>query len=252
LPSLLPLLEAAAADLLHDFVLRLQERRPNLGAAVLPIGLAAACYAGPGSPLSTVKGLGPRLSEADLRLLEDFFSAREAQPTLEIAPWMDADSLALLKAHGYAVVGEEDVMLRSTSGQIQTAEAERLEDCETWAAIVSEVFAGEVRPEWVDLGVALASIDGAVNLGVRVDGEVAAVGQLIPGLRVATLACDATREPYRQRGLQTQLILARLGVAAELGLLWATSEVAPGSGSQRNYERCGFTKAYTRQHWRKE
>lgn len=238
MPSLVPLLEAAAADVLRSY------------GPCLSVGLAAACYAGTGSPLTTVKGLGPRIGEVELAEIEAFYANWGASPVLELAPWVDEASLALLRARGYTVMGEEDVMLRAT-GEGSTAEAETIQDVDAWAHGLALAFNGEVNEFWMDLGVSIGSIEGSRLVGIREDGELVAMAQLVPGLRVATFCCDGTVEKARGKGYQKQLIEARLGMARELGLGWCTSEVAPGSGSQRNYVRCGFEKVYTRQHWKK-
>ena len=55
---------------------------------------------------------------------------------------------------------------------------------------------------------------------------------------------DGTDPAERGRGVQTALITGRLE-ALPAGTL-VTAEVAPGSGSERNYLRCGFQIAYER------
>ncbi len=250
MPDLTPLLEAAAADLLEDFALTYAPLRPEAGVEARRFGLAVACAAGPGNPLSTVKGLGPSLSPRSLDELEDFYRAKGLAPAFEVAPWMNASSLALLSQRGYQVVAEEDVMLRSTADPL-AGEAETGCPRDEWARAVSEGFFGPDAGRWLDLGVAMAALPGAELFVRRVDGEIAAAAQAVRGLRVATFACDVTREAFRGRGLQQALIAARVRCAAAWGSQWCTSEVAPGGASQRNYERCGFAKVYTRQHWKK-
>jgi GNAT superfamily N-acetyltransferase len=250
MPSLIPLLEAAAADLLEDFAISLSQRRPELGVECRRFGLAVACAAGPENPLSTVKALGPALPAGTLDELEAFFESKGVPPALELAPWMEPEAWELLTARGYVVAAEEDVMLRAT-GQAGEGVAETVENDEEWARLLSVVFWGEEAERWVDLGLALARMPAVDLFGLRVDGQLAAVAQLVRGLRVATFAGDGTLQAYRGQGLQRRLIEARLARAAKMQIPWCVSEVAPQSGSQRNYERCGFTKIYTRQHWKK-
>lgn len=242
MPSLIPLLEAAAADLLEGYAAGRAE--------CLRVGLAAACYAGVANPLTTVKGLGPRIGEPELAEVEDFYAKWGASPVLELAPWVDEASLELLRARGYAVIGEEDVMLRAT-GDGSEVEVESVKDVSVWARGLALAFNGEVNEFWMDLGVSMGNIEGSRLVGVWEEGELVAMAQLVPGLRVATFCCDGTLEAARGKGYQRRLIEARQGIAQELGLGWCTSEVAPGSSSQRNYVRCGFEKAYSRQHWKK-
>jgi hypothetical protein len=56
----------------------------------------------------------------------------------------------------------------------------------------------------------------------------------------------ATSSSSRGRGAQRALIEGRLQTVAATAIVAA--EVAPGSGSERNYLRCGFRVAYTRSH----
>ena len=64
---------------------------------------------------------------------------------------------------------------------------------------------------------------------------------------VVIFANDATVPEARARGAQKALIEERLE-AVPAGMI-VTAEVAPGSGSERNYLRCGFRIAYARAHW---
>ena len=49
-----------------------------------------------------------------------------------------------------------------------------------------------------------------------------------------------------QAGERLKLIAARLNEAVARGCDLATAATLPGSGSQRNYERCGFEVVYTK------
>jgi hypothetical protein len=69
----------------------------------------------------------------------------------------------------------------------------------------------------------------------------------VPYNDVVVFGNDATLPTARRHGAQTALIEARLNATPE-GVI-ATAEVAPGSGSERNYLRCGFVVAYTRSHY---
>lgn len=254
MPSLVPILEAAAADLLHHYTAALRATTPGSTAECLALGLAAACYAGVGHPLTTVKGLGPRLTAAELSELENFYGQWNATPVLELAPWLDPASFSLLESRGYQRIGEEEVMLRAT-GTVDhpaTTSVEIVEDVPAWARSLALAFHGEANDFWLALGLSMGHIAGSRLLGVREQDELLACAQLVPGLRIATFCCDGTLESARGRGYQRLLIEARLSLAQELGLAWCTSEVAPGSTSQRNYQRCGFEKVYSRQHWSRQ
>jgi hypothetical protein len=62
---------------------------------------------------------------------------------------------------------------------------------------------------------------------------------------VVMLFGGTTLPSARERGAQRALIDARLDAAARQGATLAISVAAPGSGSERNLRRAGFTCAYT-------
>ena len=68
----------------------------------------------------------------------------------------------------------------------------------------------------------------------------------------AGLAGDCTLEGFRNRGLQSELILHRMIDARARGCDLAMACVLPGSSSHRNYERAGFRLAYMRVNVRRE
>jgi GNAT superfamily N-acetyltransferase len=62
----------------------------------------------------------------------------------------------------------------------------------------------------------------------------------------AMLNGDATLPGFRNKGVQTALLHARLRRAAEAGCDLAVIEASPGGTSERNQQRLGFHVAYTR------
>jgi hypothetical protein len=64
--------------------------------------------------------------------------------------------------------------------------------------------------------------------------------------RLAALFSSSTRLPFRGRGIQNGLVVARLKAAASAGCTTASVLATPGSVSHRNLERAGFRVAYTR------
>jgi GNAT superfamily N-acetyltransferase len=80
----------------------------------------------------------------------------------------------------------------------------------------------------------------------KVDGQPAGGGTLSIRAGVAGLFGASTLPAYRNRGVQTALLNARLARAAELGCNLAACLAQPGSSSQRNVARQGFQTLYTR------
>jgi GNAT superfamily N-acetyltransferase len=221
-------LEEQAAETLRRFA------RVYPGAAMMEVAGGVALYSGPGSPINVVKGM-KRLPDAkELAAVEAFFASFGLDCTLELSPGLEPE--------GYEKVAEEDVMFRPVAAT--GVGAETVEDPEGLAKFLCEVFGA-------DLGDAFLRIEDLTAFAVRHGGLYMASGQLIGFGDIALLAGDATGEAWRGKGLQRQLIEARVQRAYERRLRWATAEVQPNSTSQRNYMRCGFVVLYTRTHWTK-
>ncbi len=84
------------------------------------------------------------------------------------------------------------------------------------------------------------------DVWVAMDGEaIVAYGMATTVDSVAYLGGAATAEPYRNRGIQSALIRARLQDAVKRGSEIAVSETLSMLGSSlRNLQRAGFTIAY--------
>lgn len=210
-------------------------------------GVAADC--GAGSPLSVVKGMEGGVGAAELRRVVDFYAERRLAAIVEIAPWVEEESAEALAELGFEKIAMEDLMAREAGDGGE--DVPECADVEEWARMLSLAFFGEVTEEWMAIGRMVFSVGGGVNVGVWRDGLLAAGANITLLDGVALFAGDATLERYRGRGLQQLLIRGRMRRAWEGGCGWFHCEVVPGSGSQRNYERCGFTRAYSRFHYRK-
>ena len=86
----------------------------------------------------------------------------------------------------------------------------------------------------------------------RVDGELAGGATMAIRNGVAGLFGASTLPAFRTRGVQTALLHKRLARAAEAGCDLAVSLALPGSASQRNIVRQGFSVLYTRVKFEKE
>src|SRR4029077_5167416 len=80
----------------------------------------------------------------------------------------------------------------------------------------------------------------------RVDGKIAGGATVALRGRIAGLFGASTLPAFRNRGVQTALLEARMQRAAEQGCELAMSIALPGSTSQRNITRRGFRTLYTR------
>ena len=251
----LELVEEAAAQNLLDFVEAMRRVAPDLGASAASCGDGVAAFLGVGSPLTTVKGVGSNLGDEEIEAAEAFFRGCGAgRATFELTPWISSESHELLARRGYRVVDREDVVVRSpepSSADPDRAVAQVSEH--DWPALQLQVNDESPSAEWRALAGACAVLPNAIRVGIRdSDGVWLACGQLVPAGQVGFFANDATLTSARKKGAQTALILARMKAAATRPFAFLAAEVAPGSTSERNYQRCGFDIAYTRAHYARE
>jgi hypothetical protein len=241
-------IEHAVAGNLQDLVAAYRVVAPGAGAACIEVAGGVAGYTGIGSPLTTVKGTTSHLSPRDLDAIESFFEDRHATATIETAPWLSEESAHALRDRGYGVVGREDVVA-TISGAGLPAPVLRVEavPSHAWAEIQRR---GSEWPEdgpVEDLVIAASRLPRAQLYGVSDKGRWIACAQSVSYMGVVIFGNDATLPDARRRGAQTALIQERLR-ALPAGTI-AMAEVAPASGSERNYLRCGFRIAYTRLHY---
>lgn len=246
-------LEPAAARNLRDFVAGYRLADPSMTAEAVPCAGGWAGFTGKKSPLTTVKGAGPEISAKDIEAAVKFFAAHGAPAAIfELAPWVSAESVQRLLRDGLVPAGEEVVVYRELRCDVQDIRLPVVEmPPEEFAPMMCDTFGFSDELAYRILAKAAALISGAVNLGVPgEDGRWIACAQLVPAGDVAILGCDGTLPAARGRGAQTSLILDRVRRATESGFRFAVAEVAPGSGSERNYLRCGFERAYVRTHYK--
>jgi GNAT superfamily N-acetyltransferase len=119
---------------------------------------------------------------------------------------------------------------------------------------VSQGFAEQfaVTQELLDVMHMFALGSGSECYLARVDGKVAGGATLSVRSGVAGLFGASTLPAFRNRGVQTALLHARLARAAANGCDVAVSLARPGSVSQRNIVRQDFRVLYTRVKFEKE
>ena len=229
------------------------EQQP--GAAMLEAGGGIALFQGAESPLTQVVGLGLNgaVGEGELRAIEDFFRARGARVAIDLCPLADAGLVELLGLRGYRATEFNNVLARALASveTVPTPRSRRAlpEESELWAHTVGHGFfeQAELTGEEMDVGRAIFAMAGSrCYLTVSETGESAGGGAMAICGGLATLFADSTVPRFRRQGLHRELIAARVNEAAALGCDLAAATTAPGSGSQRNYERMGFQVVYTK------
>ena len=224
-------------------------------AALLEVAGGLAVFAGAESPLTYAAGIGlyGPVHRSEVDRMEAFYHTRGALPAVDLCPLADPGLIDILADRGYRPTEFHNLLVKPLLGaEIHPASRSReisAGEGELWCRVVGRGFFEhmELTGEEMDVGRAIVSMPGAhCFLAVSETGEAAGGGALSLRDGLAVLFADGIVESCRRRGLHRDLILARLGVARARGCDFATASAAPGSASQRNYERSGFQVAYTK------
>jgi GNAT superfamily N-acetyltransferase len=210
-------------------------------------------FAGAGSPLTqaVALALGQEITAAELDQVEALLGLEPGPMQIETCPFTHPTLLALLAQRGYRISEFQQVLARTieapsagSSGldirPIQAGEEER------WARGILEAFmnGAPMDPAFLQIMLPVTRAQGTTCFAAWIDGELAGGGTVAIHDGIATLSGAGIRRQFRQRGLQTALIRARLEFAARHGCTVASSSTGPGTTSQRNLERQGFRIAY--------
>jgi GNAT superfamily N-acetyltransferase len=242
-------------------------RRGGCAAFVMGLRGGVACFAQPGAPLNKVAGLGfggapgPDAMEA----VERAYAERNSPVQVELSNLADPSVGALLTARGYRLVGFENVLglaLAARPPEPATPAAITVARCqpqerERWIDIAVEGFAApdeQGRPSHesfsrkviADAITALTGGPGFSLLLARDQGIPAGAASFRMADGVAQLTGAATLPAHRRRGVHTALLAARMAEAAAAGCDVAVVTTQPGSKSQENAIRNGFSLLYTR------
>lgn len=226
-----------------------------------------AVYASPGSPLNKVLGLGlgTPVTDADLDAIESFYSGYGSPVTIELCPLAAPDVPARLSKRGYIVQAFENELARAVpqtpldardrSGALRVVEATDA-DREIWLDVVARGFAlGESAAATDAADPAVVATGRAMMKGflhpaitrylVWIGNEPAGGGSTWVQDGVVGIAGTTTLAAFRRRGVQSALVAHSVNDAFGKADL-AIASTAPGSFSQRTFERLGFQVLYTR------
>ena len=263
--ALARLIEQAECDLVAAAGEQAVERLPE--AFVRRIAGGAAVFAGAGAPWNKMAGLGFEgiPSDEELTLVESEFRQRGAPLQGEVSTLADPALADLLTRRGYRLRGFENVLGRRLTAQATRAQGETqveimaasetdlwidtmitgFEHADTQGVPSHESFAREVLERVMR---ELAGVPGFRGYLARRQAEIAGGAGLRVSGSVALLCGAATLPAHRRRGVQTQLLEARLSDAAQAGCDLAVVTTQPGSKSQENAQRQGFSLLYARAH----
>jgi len=233
---------------------------------VLPLGSGLSVWAGAGSPLDKVVGVGMDgdFADAELDEVEQAFADRDTPVQFEVSTLADPAVVDRLTRRGYVLVGFENVLgLRlDPDRRAQVADGVEIHDVgqadfDTWSSVVVDGFAtpdtqGVASHEDFPREIIeraqrdLSATPGFAASLARIGGTPAGGASLRCSEGIAQLCGAATLPEFRRRGVQASLLATRLASAAAAGCDLAVVTTGPGSKSQQNVQRLGFQLLYAR------
>jgi GNAT superfamily N-acetyltransferase len=256
-------IELAEAEAAIACAERLKAAQGDGAGAVASVGGGFAVYCGASSPVTQAVGLGLNgaVSTEEFDRLEEFYFSRKEPVRVETCPMADGSLIEHYRERGYHVSEFSNVMVRPVEKTASAAlpagiEVQKVADGEIdlWTLTVAQGFAEHFPVTQEILSVMRMFADGKKTecYFARVDGKIAGGATLALRGRIAGLFGASTLPQFRNRGVQTALLHARMQRAAEQGCELAMSIALPGSASQRNITRRGFRTLYTRVKFERE
>jgi len=236
------------------FVRAMQSRGSGEGAAWLEIGGGIASFAGVGAHLTQAFGLGLNgpVEESDLDTLVRFYQSRSTAVAVEVCNLADTSLANGLVERGCRIDEHTHVLARSLDApavsripsEVRIVDDEILEE---WCDVVTMGFTeGAVDPLLRDLLLVFFAQSNSDCYAAYRDGRIVGGGTVFFVDDLAILGGASTIMESRRRGVQNDLLAARLARAAERGSTLAIVSTSPGTTSQRNALRAGFSILYAR------
>lgn len=236
-----------------------QKLRPEIGAAEEEICGGHMVFAGLGSPIgrATATGLDRPFTAGDLHRIEQFYRERKAPSQVDLTPMHPPEVFEMFKERDYAIAELNNVLYRKLDEAEEfpappaRCEIRRSpqEEAEVTGSIVESAFFPDGAPEaFRGLVTPLYQMENALAFVAAIDGKPVACGTglVIPEQKVFALCGAGTLANFRERGLQTALLRARMAAAVKAGCEYAVVVTQGGTTSQRNAERLGFRVAYSK------
>jgi hypothetical protein len=247
-------------------IARLDEARQSHGVARVadvaePLAGGFLCFAGLGSWANQAFGLGMTscVEDAQIDRLVDFYQSRGVEPRVEVCPHAHESLVRGLADRGFVVREFKNVLALDLrvrladppeAGGIEIGRVDPTDAGQVarFAAIRCEGFGVDDPELAARLDRRSLSLPNVHGWLASVDGQIAAAGACdIDSKRgIAGLFGATTLAPYRRRGCQLTLMLARLRAARDAGCRFATVHSEPHIGTARNAQRLGFQVLYTK------
>jgi ribosomal protein S18 acetylase RimI-like enzyme len=260
-------IEAAEARLSRALGEAVVTSRPDVQPFVEDVDGGVAVYTGPSSPMNKMIGIGfGGIPQADrLRQVEELFSARNAPLQAEVSTLADPAVAAQLTRRSYVLQGFENVLGRALIADDGAAPVDETitialmneSETERWldAAVTSfmHLDAEGVQPQPLPPREELEGplrdltrVSGFLRYCAWIKAQLAGVASLRIDNGVAQLCGAGTLPQFRRRGVQRRFLQHRLAEARAAGCDVAVMTTQPGSKSQENGHRQGFTLLYSR------
>lgn len=265
--SLARRIEQADAGLVRTVARAAARRVPEADLVIHEMHGGVAAYVEPGSPYNKAAGFGFEgvPPAGALAALERAFAARNAPLQFEVSSLADPALVKTLTARGYELVAFENVLgipidASAPSGALPpgvriTAAGE--DEAALWIDTMADAF---LTPDVYDGPAAQESIPRDVLTRIFADSVAAGFDRYIAwrGEEAAGAAtfraeggiaqfCGAATMPeHRRNGVQSALLAHRAREAARRGCDVGVVTTTPGSTSQANVQKAGFSLLYVR------
>jgi ribosomal protein S18 acetylase RimI-like enzyme len=258
-------IDAAEADLTAGMARAAAARQPDAVFAT-PLRGGYAVFTGVDAPPTKIIGVGfdgvPDARELDA--IEAAYAARRSGVRAEVSTLADPTFGTRLTERGYMLFGFENVLGRPVTAadadpaDIAGVDVRMAADPRAWMDVVILGFAhpdggvpsapGESFPrETLELAYTdMAATGGFFQYAAFAEDEIAGGASMRLFDGIAQLCGAATAPRFRRRGIQTALFRTRLRDAARAGCTLAVITTQPGSKSQQNAHRIGFSLLYAR------
>lgn len=214
-----------------------------------------------GHKLNRTVGIGMTnaFTTVDLEVLERHYQTIGLYPEIHVCQCSDGDTINVLKKSEYRETKsvctfvrklvEAGTQSKSPAQQGRGPTVTQEDDNDLFESMSLEGFKSNGRdPELLRTLAKCAVNRSDTKLFIaRIDGHVAGTAAMailqVGTEKIANLYIDSTLPSFRSRGVQHELIRARLALAQELGCICAMASAQEGSASGRNFQRAGFELA---------
>jgi hypothetical protein len=231
--------------------------RPELPAEAIEVAGGLVAFTGVDSPLSQAVGVGwhDSVRRENVSRIVEFYEARGTASRVFVTPLSHPTLARELAAAGFVPSEYENVMVSDDFGPaLSDARVGIAADLHAWARASAEAFMDPEVPQPGDdfIAVIIASSPGVLPLEARVGDEIVATAAMDLRDGCAGLFAGSVAPGFRRRGWHNALIRDRIARARDGGATLMRATARPGSPSEFNFQRSGFTTLYTRTLWERK